>query len=230
MKGFTMTQAFGYLRVSTGRQANEGVSLDQQRARIEAYCVAHGLELAGVWVDAGISGAKTHNRPELAAAMDACCAAGGVLIVYSISRFSRSVKDTISLTERLNKAGADLVSISESIDTQSAAGRMVFSMLAVFAEFERAQLAERVSNAMSHAREQGRWLGETPYGFDRDGDKVRKNDNEQRAVELIQKLRDKGYSLRAIAAELDAQTIPTKKGGKWNAMTVRNILKRNANA
>jgi site-specific DNA recombinase len=231
MKGHTMSKrVFGYARVSTQRQSEEGISLDSQRARIEAYCLAHGLELAGIWIDAGISGKSTHNRPQLAAAMDECCKAGGVLVTYSLSRLSRSVKDTINISERLSKAGSDLVSLSEAIDTTTAAGRLMFQLMSVFAEFERAQISERVSAAMDHVRSQGGFLGETPYGFDKVGDKVVPNDDEQEAIELIQKLRDKGYSLRAIAAELDAESIPSKKGGKWNPMTIRNILKRNANA
>ena len=221
-------RAYGYLRVSTTKQVDEGISLDAQRARIEAYCTAHGLELAGIWTDAGISGKSTHNRPELAAAMDECCKAGGVLIAYSLSRLSRSVKDTISISERLNKAGCDLVSLTEQIDTTSAAGRLMFQLMSVFSEFERAQVSERVSAAMAHVRSQGGFLGETPYGYDKAGDKVVKSDTEQEAIELIQRLRDKGYSLRAIAAYLDEQGIAAKKGGKWNPMTVRNILKRQA--
>ena len=221
---------YGYLRVSTSRQSEEGISLDSQRARIEAYCLAHGLELAGIWTDAGISGKSTHNRPQLAAAMDECCKAGGVLVTYSLSRLSRSVKDTIALSERLQKSGCDLVSLSEAIDTTTAAGRLMYQLMAVFSEFERAQISERVTAAMDHVRSQGGFLGETPYGFDKAGDKIVANDDEQEAIQLIQSLRDKGYSLRAIAAELDAEAIPAKKGGRWNPMTVRNILKRNANA
>ena len=229
MKGHTMSKSvFAYLRVSTAKQSEEGVSLDAQRARIEAYCLAHGLELAGIWTDAGISGKSTHNRPQLAAAMDECCKAGGVLMTYSLSRLSRSVKDTIALSERLNKSGCDLVSLSEQIDTTTAAGRLMFQLMSVFAEFERAQISERVSAAMDHVRSQGGFLGETPYGFDKAGDKIVPNDDEQEAIQLIQSLRDKGHSLRAIAAELDAQNIPTKKGGRWNAMTIRNILNRQA--
>lgn len=219
---------FGYARVSTSRQSEEGISLDSQRARIEAYCLAHGLELAGIWTDAGISGKSTHNRPQLAAAMDECCKAGGVLVTYSLSRLSRSVKDTIALSERLQKSGCDLVSLSEAIDTTTAAGRMMFQLLSIFAEFERAQISERVTAAMDHVRSQGGFLGETPYGFDKAGDKIVPNDDEQEAIQLIQSLRDKGYSLRAIAAELDAEAIPAKKGGRWNPMTVRNILNRQA--
>ena len=113
--------AIGYIRVSTEGQVTEGVSLDAQRAKIEAWCLANDVQLGGVFVDAGISGKRADNRPELQAALNAVCKCGGVLVVYSLSRLARSTKDTISIAERLSKSNADLVSLSEKIDSTSAA-------------------------------------------------------------------------------------------------------------
>src|SRR4051794_2919472 len=113
-------QVIGYVRVSTEDQATEGVSLDAQRARIESWCALHGATLRDVHVDAGLSGKRADNRPALRAALDSVCAAKGVLVVYSLSRLARSTKDTLTIAERLERAGADLVSLSEKIDTTSA--------------------------------------------------------------------------------------------------------------
>lgn len=88
-------------------------------------------------MDAGLSGKRADNRPELQKALDAVTKCSGVLLVYSLSRLARSTKDTLAISDRLEKADADLVSLSERIDTTSAAGKMVFRMLAVLAEFER---------------------------------------------------------------------------------------------
>ena len=106
-------------------QADEGVSLDAQRAKIEAWCSLNDYELGAVHVDAGISGKKMKNRPGLQEAM-ADCGKGSVLVVYSLSRLSRSIRDTMDISERLEKTGSDLVSLSEKIDTTSAAGRVGF--------------------------------------------------------------------------------------------------------
>ncbi len=225
-----MKQAFGYVRVSTTGQAVDGVSLEAQRARIEAYCLLNELELAAVFVDAGISGKRADNRPELQNALNAVCQSGGVLVCYSLSRLARSTKDTIAISERLDKAGADLVSLSEKIDTTSAAGKMMFRMLAVLAEFERDVISERTTTAMAHKKSQGERVGEIPFGYQlaADGVMLVACEKEQAVIQTIHSLRDKGLSLRAIAAELEAAGQASKRAKRWNAVTISNILKRAA--
>ena len=202
--GEQMQKAIGYIRVSTEGQAVDGVSLDAQKAKIEAWCVANDFELEGVFVDAGLSGKRADNRPELQSALTAVTESKGALIVYSLSRLARSTRDTLAISERLAKAGADLVSLSEKIDTTSAAGKMVFQMLAVLAEFERNQISERTKAAMAHMRDRGKYLGQVPFGFDlaADGTTLVPNVTELEAIEMMLTLRTGGYSLRAIAAEL----------------------------
>ena len=143
-------RAIGYIRVSTEDQVQQGVSLAAQRKKIEAWCDLNDHELLALEEDAGISGASADRRPGLQAALDAACRNKATLVVYSLSRLARSTMDALLIAERLEKAGADLVSLSERIDTTSAAGKMVFRMLAVLAEFERDQLAERTKTAMQH--------------------------------------------------------------------------------
>ena len=224
-----MQKAIGYVRVSTEMQAVDGVSLDAQRSRIQAWCTVNDFELAGVFVDAGISGKRADNRPELQAALAAVAKCKGALVVYSLSRLARSTKDTIAISERLSKAGADLVSLSEKIDTTTAAGKMVFQMLAVLAEFERNQISERTKAAMGYMRSQGKFLGQLPYGFDLadDGETLVKNANELEVVRMIHTLRAHGRSLRVIAAALESSNVPTKAGNKrWTHTTVQSILRR----
>lgn len=224
-------QAIGYIRVSTTGQAEDGVSLQAQRERIDAWCLANGFELAGCFTDEGISGKRADNRPELQKAIDAVEGSGAVLVVYSLSRLARSTKDTILIGERLEKAGADLVSLSERIDTTTAAGKMVFRMLAVMAEFERDLVSERTTLAMATKRNNGERIGTVPYGFNlaEDGATLVANEDEQTVLALIESLRSDGYSLRAIASELSTRGIPTKNGrGKWTHSTVQRIVKRAA--
>jgi site-specific DNA recombinase len=226
-----MKKAVGYIRVSTEGQVTDGVSLDTQRAKIEAWCLANDFELSGLFVDAGLSGSRADNRPELQNALSAVTTYKGALIVYSLSRLARSTKDTIAMSERLSKAGADLVSLSEKIDTTSAAGRMVFQMLAVLAEFERNQISERTTAAMAHMRIQGRFLGQLPFGYDlaTDGENLVPNNLELEAIRLMQSLRAEGHSLRTIAARLESTNILTKAGNShWTHTAVQSILKRAA--
>jgi DNA invertase Pin-like site-specific DNA recombinase len=222
-------EAIGYVRVSTEGQAVDGVSLEAQQARILAWCEANDYTLAGLHIDAGLSGCRSDNRPGLQQAIARACKEKAALIVYSLSRLARSTKDTIAISERLGKSGADLVSLSERIDTTTAAGKMVFRMLAVLAEFERDQIAERTKGALSHMRQQGKRTGKVPYGYDlaEDGTSLVPNSQEQEGLKLIDRLRASGLGRRRIAASLTAQGIPTKTGAAWSPQSVGRILRRN---
>jgi len=223
-----MKSAIGYVRVSTEGQAVDGVSLDAQRARIAAWCAANGNQLAALHVDAGLSGKRADNRPGLQAALDAVRAErGAALVVYSLSRLARSVRDTLEIAASLEGAGADLVSLSEKIDTTSAAGRMVFRMLAVLSEFERDLTSERTRAALAHKRAKGEAYGETPFGYRRTGDRLEVNPDAAGAVDLVRALREQGWSYRAIAAELEARGVQTAKGAThWDPRTVQRVARR----
>jgi DNA invertase Pin-like site-specific DNA recombinase len=187
-----MKLAIGYVRVSTEGQAVAGVSLEAQRAKIAAWCELNGLTLSAVYSDAGLSGKRADNRPELQRALDHACKVKGALVVYSLSRLARSTKDTITIGERLDKAGADLVSLSEKIDTTSAAGRMIFRMLAVLSEFERDCISERTSLALQHKRSKGERVGTVPYGYcvGSDGVQLVPHSGEQETIQRMRTLRD----------------------------------------
>jgi len=223
-------KAIGYVRVSTDGQVTDGVSLAAQQARIRAWCEANDYTLIGLHVDAGFSGGRSDNRPGLQHALADVCTHKGALIVYSLSRLARSTKDAIAISERLVKHGADLVSLSERIDTTTAAGKMVFRMLAVLAVFERDQIAERTKGALAHMRNQGKRIsGRLPYGYDLapDGENLLPNPAEQNGIQLIQRLQAKGLGRRRIAADLIAKSIPTKMGtGSWSPQAVGSILRR----
>ncbi|HOH81091.1 MAG TPA: recombinase family protein [Methanoregulaceae archaeon] len=218
-------EAVGYIRVSTEDQARNGISMEAQRAKIEAWATANDASLIGLYEDAGISGSRTENREGLTHALMLACERKAVLVVYSLSRLSRCTRDTITLAEKLGKAGADLVSLSEKIDTTSAAGKMVFRMLAVLNEFERDQISERTTAALRHKREQHQVYSPTPYGYDRVGDALVINLDEQKVIEDIRGMRGRGLSYRSITAALNRNNIPAKRGGKWHATTVRSIMR-----
>ena len=149
-----MRQAVGYIRVSTVEQANEGVSLEAQQARIETWGAANGYELAALFVDRGLSGKRMDNRKELHKAL-AALKKDSVLVVYSLSRLARSTRDALALCELIGKKKANLVSLSESLDTTSAMGKAMFSFVAVMAELERNLIAERTAAALAYKRNRG---------------------------------------------------------------------------
>ena len=219
--------AIGYIRVSTQDQATEGVSLEAQRAKIAAWCAVNDYELVAVFEDAGISGSTMENRDGLHAALKAT-GKGAALVAYSISRLARSTRDMLEIAERLEKRGADLVSLTEKIDTSSAAGRMIFQMLAVLAEFERRQIAERTRTALAHKKSVGEVYAPTPFGYEAVEGRLREVKAEARIVAEILKRRGAGDTLAEIADDLNARGVPGKRGGRWHPSTVRYLVNRQA--
>jgi site-specific DNA recombinase len=224
-------KAIAYIRVSTEGQAQDGVSMAAQEAKLRAWADLNGAEQVTVYRDAGLSGKRADNRPGLQEALTAV-AKGDVLIVYSLSRLARSTKDTIAIAEYLDRRGADLVSLSEKIDTTTAAGKMVFRMLAVLSEFERDQVSERTRMALAHKRSRGEKTGgDVPFGFKLRAGLLVPDTVEQRAIALINQLRANGHSLRAIARHLEAEGYRTKSGRlHWHPKTVAAIVDREAQA
>jgi site-specific DNA recombinase len=130
------------------------------------------------------------------------------------------------VADKLDKAGADLVSLSERIDTTTAAGKMVFRMLAVLTEFERDQISERTSAILQHKKAKGEVYSPIPFGFRQEGDKLLIDEEEQDVIRHIKELKMKGLSLRRIAAKLNKQGTPAKRGGVWYASSVREMVNR----
>lgn len=220
----------GYVRVSTERQAVEGVSVDAQRERVSAWATATGADLLAVHVDAGVSGKRADNRPGLQAALRDACRHRCPLVVYSLSRLARSTRDAIAIADRLERCGADLISLSERLDTTTAAGKLFFRLMASMAEFERDLACERTRTAMAHKRDRGERISRRlPYGFNlaADGRTLEPNADEQRGVDLIRQLRGDGLSYGRIAAELERRGMANKSGAvKWTAGVVHGIYKR----
>lgn len=220
-------RVIGYVRVSTQGQADDGVSLDAQEAKVRAWSDLNAADDVVIFRDEGISGSRSDNRPGLAAAMDAI-GRGDALVTYSLSRLSRSTRDTLELADALAKKDADLVSLSEKVDTTTAAGKMVFRMLAVLSEFERDQVSDRTRMALAHKRANGEKTGGSiPFGYAVEKDRLVADAEEQQAVRMVLDLHKKGLSLRKIGRALERAGIARKQGGRtWDATAVRRIIRR----
>ena len=218
-------KAIGYVRVSTEDQAREGVSLEAQEAKIRAWADLNGYDDVEVFVDAGISGSRADNREGLQDALSAI-RKGDALIVYSLSRLARSTKDTLEISELLMNKGTDLVSLSEKIDTTTAAGRMVFRMLAVLGEFERDQLAERTRGAMAYKKSKGELIGAIPYGctLGPDGKTLLENPEEQEVIQAARELKASGVSLRTIARSLADRGFKARNRKQFDPKQIQRML------
>ncbi|MDZ4241724.1 MAG: recombinase family protein [Candidatus Omnitrophota bacterium] len=220
-------KAIGYIRVSTSGQVEDGVSLDAQEAKVRSWADLNNAAEVVIFRDEGISGKRSDNRPGLQSAL-AMVGKGDALVVYSLSRLSRSTKDALVLSEILLKKEADLVSLSEKIDTTSASGKMVFRLMAVLNEFERDQISDRTRFALAHKKAIGEKTGgDIPFGYYLDGGRLVEDNNEQKAIILIRDLRSKGYRLQAICWELEKEGYLTRRGNlKWQPKTVSRIIER----
>jgi DNA invertase Pin-like site-specific DNA recombinase len=215
----------GYCRVSTDKQADRGVSLDAQMAKIRAMAVVQGVEVSEVLTDAGES-AKSLQRPAMELLL-AMVDAGQVqtVIIAKLDRLTRSVKDLAELLERFQRRNVSLVSVSESLDTGSAAGRLVLNIMVSVGQWEREAIGERTATALQHKKAQKRVYSPTPYGYERNDDVLMPLPAEQEIVNRIHLMSADGYSLRKIATTLNAEGVPTKLGRSWAAETVRVVLK-----
>ena len=221
-------QAIGYIRVSSAQQAQEGVSLEAQQAKIEQWCLANGYELVSVFKDEGISGKRMDTRQGLQDAL-ATIKKGNAFVFYSMSRVARSTKDMLSIGDLITKKRADMVSVIEDFDTTSASGKLMFQMLAVLAEFERNLVGERTASVLQNKKANRQvYTNQTPYGFKAVNGRLEQVKQEVKVVAEIQQARAKGQTLQAIADNLNSRGIPTKTNKQWQPATIHLLLQRSA--
>ncbi len=230
----------GYVRVSSAKQAKDGLSLKMQGERISAYAQAKGLELNCIYYDDGVSAKSIHLRHGFKACLDEVYS-GKVagLIVFKLDRAFRSTQDSIATAEKLNKLGRDFISVSESIDTTSAAGKLFFSMMSAFAQFERDVTSERTLAIMKDKQERNEKTGgHVPFGFgveekvqagkDRPLKVLVPEPTEQKIIARIHELKADGHGFRAIARELNQEGYQTRTGAVWSDVLVAKIYRRAA--
>jgi DNA invertase Pin-like site-specific DNA recombinase len=179
-----MKRAVLYLRVST---KNHGQTVETQRLALREFAANRKFEIVNEYADEGISGSKD-SRPALDRLMkDAQAKKFDAVIVARFDRFARSTKHLVLALEQFSHLGIDFISLSESVDTSTPMGKMIFTVLGAVAELERNLIRERVAMGLDRARKQKKVLGRPRRVFDRGKAK---------------ELHADGLSLREIAAQL----------------------------
>src|SRR5262244_2213766 len=154
-----------YMRVST---KGHGQTTDTQALALREYAQRRGFQIVGEYRDEGISGSKD-SRPALDRLMkDARARKFDVVIVARFDRFARSVSHLLRALGEFSHLGVNFVSLSESIDTSTPMGKMIFTVLGAVAELERNLIKERVQMGINRARKQGKQLGRPKRIFDRE--------------------------------------------------------------
>jgi site-specific DNA recombinase len=215
-----MTKAFAYLRVS-GKGQIDGDGFPRQLAAVRAYAKAHDIGIMRVFREEGVTGSKeTMDRPAWAELMTAMHgSAVHMVIIERLDRLARNLMiQEATIADDLQKHGFALVSTQEP-DLQAAdPARIAFrQMMGVFAEFEKRQIVLKLRSARTRQKAQtGRCEGRKPFG-DREG--------EQAAIDRMRALAATGMKIRAIAAKLNLEGIPTRAGRVWRDAVVGRILK-----
>ena len=219
-----------YLRVSTEEQAQEGFSIRGQEQKLRDYARIKEWPVYKVYADEGISGKNITERPainELISDVEK-----GIIkniLVFKIDRLTRNTVDLINLTNLFNKQGCAFNSLMESIDTETASGRMFLKIIGIFAEFERENIAERVRLGFERKAREGYSLSSwvVSYGYDRPrGQKIQTINEIEACIvrEIFDMFTHQHLSYYEIANKLNLRNIPTKQSASWSATQIRNML------
>jgi site-specific DNA recombinase len=218
----------GYVRVSSVGQ-EENSSLEDQQRRIQQYCDAMKHELVDVFVEVG-SGKSTKTRPEFQNALQAVQDRADGIIAIKLDRITRNTRDVLQLVEEiLEPYNKHLVLLDMNIDTSHPVGKMILTMMSAVAELERTNILERCSRGREFKKSKGLYVGGSPaFGMNVvvGQNQLEINAEEQEVIRIIRNARAHGMSLNAIAKDLNDREIPSKRGGRWYASSVRNVINR----
>ena len=212
-----MKKAIAYYRVSTERQGISGLGLEAQQQAIKAFATAHEFTLISECTE--VESGKNTKRPVLQQALAACKNEHATLLIAKLDRLARNV----AFISRLMESGVDFKAVDHPY-----ASKLFVHIMAAFAEYERDMISERTIAALKAAKERGVELG-------KHGRYVLSVTNKRQAdlfaatmQPTIHGLQQEGITtIRAIAAELNLQNVPTyRHGGRWHISTVHNLIKR----
>ena len=226
----------GYVRVSTENQNGaDSFGLETQRDTIAKYCAANGLELVQIYEDPAFSGSLPPlERPGLHALLETLKAEDiQQVVVTRLDRLARDTMLSLWLLKEIKKLGAELVNIAEPGRWEDPTQKLLLTMVAAFAEFEKSLIASRLSSGRKTKARQGGYAGgKAPIGYRAErGDKALTLDEEKAAtVRRVFELRDEkpDTSLKKIADLLNAEGCTTKEGKPFHPMQVKRILDRQA--
>jgi putative DNA-invertase from lambdoid prophage Rac len=200
---------YGYVRVSTARQVEEGLSLEVQRRQVEGYALMHGLALDRVFVEEGVSGSVPLAERPAGGELVRLLKRGDAVIAAKLDRAFRSALDALQVVREFRERGVALHLLDVGGDIANGHGKLFVTIVAAFAEAERDRLRERVADVKRDQRQRSRFLGgKRPFGWRVSaGGGLVEDAREQAALAKARELRVAGVSLRRIAAALAADGV-----------------------
>lgn len=222
------TLAVAYLRVSTDEQH---LGPEAQRAAIETWATREGVTVVAWHTDAGVSGAaEIAKRTSLLAALaDLSTHRAGLLVVAKRDRLARDVMAAAMIERMSADAGARVVSAAgEGTDATDPAAMLMRRMVDAFAEYERALIRARTRAALAVKRSRGEATSHAPYGFRAEGGRLVADKGEQVVIARVREARARGLTVRAIAEELAAAGVVSRKGKALAVSAVGELVAAHA--
>lgn len=217
-----------YVRVSTTEQVLEGYSIPAQITTLKHYCTGFQYIVYKVYHDAGISGKNIKDRPSLLQLIeDAKANKFDAVLVWKLSRLSRSLLDLLSIVDIFTKHNIAFISYSEKFDTTTPTGKMLLQMLGSIAEFERNTIIENVKLGLNERFQQGYSKGSVPFGYTYQDKKAVIVPEQAAIVKYIFETyynSEDGNCLTDLADYLNTNNYRTRLNGLWNRVSVRDML------
>ena len=228
MNGFTSMSVYGYVRVSTLAQAEDGESLLVQQRQLEGYAIMHDLKIDEIVVEEGVSGSVPVDQRSQGKLLFAKLQPGDIILVAKLDRLFRSALDALQTVEKLKAIGVKLHLLDLGGDIAgNGLSKLFLTVAAAFAEAERDRIRERIGQVKSDQRQRGRYLGGIrPFGYrivkedDEDGGELVEDVAEQSAIAKIRAMREAGLALRVIAEQITVDGFALSHAG------VKKILNR----
>jgi len=227
-------QAVGYVRVSTREQTESGLSISAQERRIREFAAYKALDLSEIIKDENVSaGIPLGEREGGKRVLELTKSPNISVVAIKLDRLFRDAHDCLGVTKTWTDNGNSLYLMDLGVDTTTAMGRAFLTNAATYAELEKNLISERTKEALLQVKMDGGTLGADCYGWrrseevDSNGRRVLQIDTREiQVVAMCKAWRSEGFTFKQIADRLNRDNIPTKRGGRWHASSVRNCCLR----
>lgn len=218
-----------YTRVSTNYQVETGVSLDQQDLTLTKYCDGNNIQIIGKYCDAGISGYTVEHRPQMTALLEAL-QPGYVVVCAAVSRLSRNTAQLLEIYEKIAKKQCEIIVLDLQLDTSSPVGKLMLTMMASLAEFERSALKLKIKSTMEYLVEEDLLIKKPLYGWKREkGGELEEKEDEQIVIKMVRSIVEQNPTIKinALTTELNKKGFRNRKNNPFHPTTILAIVNNN---